>query len=113
MEEEKSVEIFRKTVRPTEITNHRFVVPTEAMWAFLLQVDSNKLDIQALDVNGKTWNFRYVTRGPGSHHPQPYFSRGWMKFVRDNSLQAGDTIVFKLRPLNDPIYFIQVVRKNC
>ncbi|KAJ8530123.1 hypothetical protein K7X08_036958 [Anisodus acutangulus] len=65
--------------------------------------------IELQDSNGNKWNVRCIRRK--SHM---FLSKGWLEFVRDNSLVVGDACVFELiKDLQADELMLKTIGKNC
>ncbi|TXG54057.1 hypothetical protein EZV62_019313 [Acer yangbiense] len=52
-------------------------------------------DLYVIDSVPKTWTFHLYTRSENEAYPKPLFTgAGWLAFVQEKGLQAGDQIIF-------------------
>ncbi|XP_062208334.1 AP2/ERF and B3 domain-containing protein Os01g0141000-like [Phragmites australis] len=90
--------LFEKTVTPSDVGKlNRLVVPKQhAEKHFSLKrapetAIGNGVLLNFEDGEGKVWRFRYSYWNSSQSY---VLTKGWSRFVREKSLQAGDTVAF-------------------
>ncbi|KAF3438021.1 hypothetical protein FNV43_RR20777 [Rhamnella rubrinervis] len=82
---------FEKLLTETDV-NKKLSVPS----AFLRHINGGQggKAVEIVDdITGKTYQLMLQTRA-GKYRKPVFQSKGWLKFVKDKGLQAGDTIYF-------------------
>ncbi|KAJ4782619.1 NBS-LRR-like resistance protein [Rhynchospora pubera] len=87
--------LFEKVLTPSDVGKlNRLVIPTQhAEKYFPLDHSSHEKGRLLLieDPTGKTWRFRYSYWSSSQSY---VMTKGWSRFVKENQLEAGDTVSF-------------------
>ncbi|CAL4958057.1 unnamed protein product [Urochloa decumbens] len=86
------VPLFEKAVTPSDVGKLScLVVPRKHAEMHLPPVRAGGVLLCFVDGEGKVWRFRYSFWESSQSY---VLSRGWIRFVRDKGLRAGDTVAF-------------------
>ncbi|GLU02973.1 hypothetical protein SLE2022_201990 [Rubroshorea leprosula] len=104
------MQLFSKPLSQTDV-EVRFSVPMESLEAFGIPEDEYKINFEAMDINGKPWQFR-LSKRKRDNHPKPVFSAGWLAFAQQKRLRKNDKLVLHADDLkgNKKQYRIQALR---
>ncbi|VVB06919.1 unnamed protein product [Arabis nemorensis] len=85
--------MFDKVVTPSDVGKlNRLVIPKQhAENYFPLEDNQNGTTLEFHDRNGKTWRFRYSYWNSSQSY---VMTKGWNRFVKERTLNAGDTVSF-------------------
>ena len=84
---------FSKILSKTD-TSKALSVPTKYLKSLPSFKGGHAVSFQAMDGSAFVWTFKCSTRKKG--HPKPVLSKGWLAFVRNKKLKAGDKIKFSV-----------------
>ena len=100
--------LFDKTLTPSDVGKlNRLVIPKQhAEKHFPLQISGGCKGIllNFEDGNGKVWRFRYSYWNSSQSY---VLTKGWSRFVKEKSLQAGDVVSFLQSKKEDKQLFIE------
>ncbi|KAF3438073.1 hypothetical protein FNV43_RR20829 [Rhamnella rubrinervis] len=94
---------FEKTLSPSDVSQ-KLAVPTE----FIGDQYGGGEHLVVMDCRRNMYEFVLSTRRQGPYR-KPVFTRDWLKYSKDQQLQAGQTIYFWKND-NEEFYRIQVLR---
>ncbi|KAG8650271.1 hypothetical protein MANES_07G021700v8 [Manihot esculenta] len=89
----KRTVLFRKKLTHTDV-KFRMVFPMKS-YREVLQIQNGDLSqgIDVIDVEDKSVKNFICTKRHKGHH-KPVFSKGWISFVKEKHLVAGDKVIF-------------------
>ncbi|OEL20269.1 putative AP2/ERF and B3 domain-containing protein [Dichanthelium oligosanthes] len=92
------VPLFEKTVTPSDVGKlNRLIVPRKHVERYLPPLSTTEkatgkgVVLAIEDSEGKVWRFRYSFWNSSQSY---VLSKGWMRFVQEKGLRAGDTVSF-------------------
>ncbi|CAL4965122.1 unnamed protein product [Urochloa decumbens] len=86
------VPLFEKAVTPSDVGRlSRLIVPRKHAERHLPLVRAGGVLLNFVDSEGKVWRFRYSFWESSQSY---VLTKGWILFVREKGLRAGDTVAF-------------------